>query len=512
MASPAHHFNKPSADIILISSDDVEFRVHRIILAEASTFFETLFALPQPASTQFSGAGEQTANHTDPNGLPVINVTETSAVLESLLRLCYPIRDPVLTDITVIRGILEAAVKYDMDEAKELMRKRLLGLASAEPLRVYAIACLHALEDVALAAAKEVLQQKLQSSYVEEMEEITAGDYSRLMGYSPQKGKRKKPYSFSRISMTPAASEASTESAPIEPSDAPHPFNLPNADAILCSSNAVNFRVHRMILAMASPVLEEKLAHTSLFTGDGSEAPQETNAGQTGLPIVYLPESSRTILVLLQIYYPFNDPELNDTQDIITILTVAEKYGMKKAVRSLKALAMSTLDMKSEPLQAYLIAIRLGMREQAIVAARYTLERVDLNKYSTNMEEVSAGSYYRLLQYRRHCVEAACNAVRDWGLENPVSNEYCHNSRSWIKSGCWETLVQTEFIAALAEIPVGLAVITGAAASAMKRLDSSAACSSCRSSRDLLVQTSAVYLTLSKAVDEKVLQVNLEWK
>ncbi|EMD39269.1 hypothetical protein CERSUDRAFT_122690 [Gelatoporia subvermispora B] len=43
----AHPFTKSSADVIIRSSDGVDFRVHRIVLAEASPVFEGMFSLPQ---------------------------------------------------------------------------------------------------------------------------------------------------------------------------------------------------------------------------------------------------------------------------------------------------------------------------------------------------------------------------------------------------------------------------------------------------------------------------------
>lgn len=90
-------FTKPTADLALISSDGVIFRVHRIILAEASTFFETMFTLPQPAPSVTPPSDHNSAQE-EYDGLPAIHVTETERVLESLLRLCYPIDDPILTE------------------------------------------------------------------------------------------------------------------------------------------------------------------------------------------------------------------------------------------------------------------------------------------------------------------------------------------------------------------------------------------------------------------------------
>ena len=82
---PPHPFNRPNADIILRTADHVDFRLHSTILQEASTVFETLLSLPQP--------GTQSDNDA-PASFPVIDIAESSSVLEALMRICYPIVKP----------------------------------------------------------------------------------------------------------------------------------------------------------------------------------------------------------------------------------------------------------------------------------------------------------------------------------------------------------------------------------------------------------------------------------
>ncbi|KAI9064037.1 hypothetical protein FKP32DRAFT_590311 [Trametes sanguinea] len=136
-----HPFTDSSADIVFCSSDHVHFKLHRIILSIASEFFKDMFALPQSAGTGTMlnplapvGSAEEP---TQVDGLPVVHVSEPGAVLESLFRICYPIKDPPLETLAQVRPILEAALKYQMQEAVEITSRRLLDLAQTEPLRVY---------------------------------------------------------------------------------------------------------------------------------------------------------------------------------------------------------------------------------------------------------------------------------------------------------------------------------------------------------------------------------------
>ncbi|KAI9064030.1 hypothetical protein FKP32DRAFT_1531144, partial [Trametes sanguinea] len=55
-------FDQPSADIVIRSSDSVDFHVHTQILAQASPFFATMLSLPQPSHQRSdvpSGANAQ---------------------------------------------------------------------------------------------------------------------------------------------------------------------------------------------------------------------------------------------------------------------------------------------------------------------------------------------------------------------------------------------------------------------------------------------------------------------
>ena len=92
-------FNKPAANVILRSSDRVDFYVQRVILTEASPVFEDMFTFeavqPDPADQ-----GPDAQQYRD--GIPIVKVTESSEVLDALLRFCYPIRDPKLDNAQVI--------------------------------------------------------------------------------------------------------------------------------------------------------------------------------------------------------------------------------------------------------------------------------------------------------------------------------------------------------------------------------------------------------------------------
>ncbi|KAG2345769.1 hypothetical protein BDR05DRAFT_960038 [Suillus weaverae] len=143
-------FNNAKADIILRSSDDVYFRVFRCILALASPFFEAMFDLPQPRRSH--------SNDEMLDGLDVIQVSESSRTLDMLLRFCYPaaVKDPSMEDMNDVEEVLEAAMKYGMEEVEERVRKAMVApsLLESKPMHILAIACRFGLEPEARTAAK----------------------------------------------------------------------------------------------------------------------------------------------------------------------------------------------------------------------------------------------------------------------------------------------------------------------------------------------------------------------
>src|SRR5579863_6283384 len=75
----------PDANVIVRSSDLVNFQVHKSILAMVSPFFRDLFSLPQPSDSEVI------------EGLPVVQLSEDAELLNSLVSMLYPVR-PVIPD------------------------------------------------------------------------------------------------------------------------------------------------------------------------------------------------------------------------------------------------------------------------------------------------------------------------------------------------------------------------------------------------------------------------------
>jgi len=172
MSSNMYAFNAPDADLILLSSDDAEFRVHRCILVAASPFFTGMFSLPQPPMK------------TDETSIPVIPVSELRQTLGSLLGFVYPVQDPPIPTLDELNLILGAAFKYDFPSVIWTLRKTLVTphFLQSSPTRVFAIASRYELELEAQLASRYTLNiNVLDCPLSNDLKHITAHSYHRLL-------------------------------------------------------------------------------------------------------------------------------------------------------------------------------------------------------------------------------------------------------------------------------------------------------------------------------------------
>ncbi|KAI9436799.1 hypothetical protein BJY52DRAFT_1158748 [Lactarius psammicola] len=100
----------PDASIIIRSSDQVNFRVHKSVLAISSPFFKDLLSLPQPPDDELI------------DGLPVITLSEGADLLNSLISLLYPMSPVIPSSYEKVFALLAACQKYDMESVQSNIR------------------------------------------------------------------------------------------------------------------------------------------------------------------------------------------------------------------------------------------------------------------------------------------------------------------------------------------------------------------------------------------------------
>jgi hypothetical protein len=216
---------------------------------------------------------------------------------------------------------------------------------------------------------------------------LSAGDLFRLLKYL-----RTEPYP-KLYSWNPIPAES-----------APQPTTVldytSDADLILKSSDDVEFRVHKLIIFLASA---NRLCN----------APVESDANT--LPVIRLSENSATLGTLISMCYPIQDVDVEDFS-IVNVLKAAMKFEMKKIVQTLRVKLVHCIG--KDPLRIYFTSIAVGLKEEAIKASKvFALTSNDsANAYVREMEDVPAIAYHRLMKYRYQCRAAA---IKKWDNYNP---------------------------------------------------------------------------------------------
>lgn len=123
----------PDANLVIRSADLVNFRVHKSILALVSPFFKDLLSLPQPSDSE------------SVDGLPVVQLSEDTELLNSLVSILYPIPRVIPDSYEKVLNLLAACQKYDMVQVQSFIRTEVnRGIFPApvgtEVFRAYAIA------------------------------------------------------------------------------------------------------------------------------------------------------------------------------------------------------------------------------------------------------------------------------------------------------------------------------------------------------------------------------------
>ncbi|KAI8982747.1 hypothetical protein BD414DRAFT_83050 [Trametes punicea] len=169
----------PYDDKLMCSAKSVDFRVHRCVLSAASPLFEGMLSLPQPATE-------------DDQVIPIIPLSESSTVLETVLRLIYPMAEPVIQSLDDIAPALEMSRKYDLSVPLDRLRRRLVApdFLESSPLRVYGIATRFEFMEEARIASRAMLHTSLSDQIPhEDLKHITAYDYHRLIVLREQRAR-----------------------------------------------------------------------------------------------------------------------------------------------------------------------------------------------------------------------------------------------------------------------------------------------------------------------------------
>ena len=163
-----YDFDALDADAILRSPDGKELRVHRIILSLTSPVFQGMFSLPQSVR--------------ESSQIPIVDVPESSDILEPFLQCLYPRSPPKISDLTMWTALYTTADKYGAEVVMDFLRDLLISrFLETSPLRVYALASHWGLEEEARIASTKTLAIDVSKDLPQEDAELMGGAACRRL-------------------------------------------------------------------------------------------------------------------------------------------------------------------------------------------------------------------------------------------------------------------------------------------------------------------------------------------
>ena len=385
-----------TADAVLRSSDSVDFFVIKLLLCPVSPVLNDMLS-----SNHTCASKDETRN-----GLPVISVTESSETLHCLLLLIYPsyvsASEPVLLIGDLCR-VAKAAQKYCMDCIENKVKKMVFasGLLEEHAFRVYVSALHVGWTDIAATAALNTINTPLSTlPFADELHIISGVDFYHYLTYrfkhEKYEGEGEEPkLTFASESPIAADEHPST----LLPTNVPSPFGpTAKTDAILRSSDDVDFHVKKSFLSYLSPVFEELFAN-----GDG--ALSKTDEQGSDSPVFTVEEDSDALYGLLCFLHPYADePSIEDLKLYLKIWTTAQHYEVIFIAQRLEQSFLAHPSIREEPLRAFAISINLKWAKAIKASAMETLtEPLSDMKYADEVRLITGADLYRLIEYRFEC-------------------------------------------------------------------------------------------------------------
>ncbi|KAI0311211.1 hypothetical protein OF83DRAFT_1177809 [Amylostereum chailletii] len=145
-------FDDLTANAILRSTDNVDFRIQTVILTIASPIFKDI-------------------------------VTESSHILDLFLRILYPVDSPKITKLADVRVLLEVSRKYEIEAFKAPVSFVLEDALEDDPVGVFALSLAYGLNNIVAHAAHYCILLPISKLDCPELEQISIHQYRRLLQF-----------------------------------------------------------------------------------------------------------------------------------------------------------------------------------------------------------------------------------------------------------------------------------------------------------------------------------------
>jgi hypothetical protein len=186
------------------------------------------------------------------------------------------------------------------------------------------------------------------------------------------------------------------------------PLDVPDADLIIRSSDHANFRVHKPILAMASPVFKDLLS-----------LPQPSDSESIdGLPMVQLSEDAELLNILVSMLYPVCPATPKSYEKVLDLLAAAQKYEMAfvlSFIRTEVERGDFPTPVGTGAFRAYAVACNKGLIPEMEYAARLTLDHpMTFETLGESLRLFEGWALRDLARFRKRCRETLMKCLESF--------------------------------------------------------------------------------------------------
>ena len=409
--------SEDDADFVLRASGGEQFFVYRSILSVSSPVFRDML------SWDTSQDQPRTLKH------PVVQLSEDCVTIDTLLRICYPVRNPSFKNFSDVDRSLRAANKYQMDYCVEVIDKA-LSESDHELCRSwneigfgFTIACRWDLKgyirkiSTTFGNKANVERGHLYAHssffdfdnpytgakgiYYDCMHDIPAGALYRLLKLVRNTAERKMKELWT-------ASNHYARSPPRisfeQEKQITFHFEVPNViqhgrDVTLKSCDGITFFVHSHVISASSALFED------------IDIPNLGPASAVDVPI-----DAITLSFILHVCYhedgtPWTSFDDLGIQQAETVFLTALRLKVIRAREFMASYLRSSI--KSQPMRAFLVAARFGLDDVTQEAAVYIAQRNLAHQYHPEMEKTEAKHYYALLEFDHEYKEALLQVAEE---------------------------------------------------------------------------------------------------
>jgi len=166
-------------------------------------------------------------------------------------------------------------------------------------------------------------------------------------------------------------------------------FCADDADVVIRAAGTLDFRVHKCILSLVSPIFKD------MFT-----IPQPPTDTPGVLPHVDVEDSPNAWENILRTIYPMPHPPVNNLDDLESLLLTAKKYEMEFVINLHQQSFRNRNFIQEDPLRLYAIACAGGFEDQAKYVARHAEHLKVVGRSDVgDLRGLTLESYHRLISF-----------------------------------------------------------------------------------------------------------------